>query len=71
MAYQVILSPTAESDLDGIVAYVARDNAAAAERLGLELLDAAQLMKTLGHCNGSVRTFSFELPLRSGVVLKA
>ena len=37
MAYQVILSPTAENDLDGIVAYVARDNAAAAERLGLEL----------------------------------
>ena len=41
MAYQVILSPTAENDLDGIVAYVARDNAAAAERLALELLDAA------------------------------
>lgn len=41
MAYQVILSPTAENDLDAIVAYVAHDNAAAAERLGLELLDAA------------------------------
>jgi toxin ParE1/3/4 len=41
MAYQVILSPTAENDLDGIVAYVARDNAPAAERLGLELLDSA------------------------------
>jgi plasmid stabilization system protein ParE len=35
MAYQVILSPTVENDLDGIVACVARENAAAAERLGL------------------------------------
>ena len=47
MAYQVILSPTAENDLDGIVAYVARDNAAAGERFGLELLDAALALAEL------------------------
>jgi plasmid stabilization system protein ParE len=47
MAYQVILSPTAENDLDGIVAYIARDNGAAAERLGLDLLDAALALAEL------------------------
>jgi plasmid stabilization system protein ParE len=41
MGYPVILSPTAETDLDGIVAYIAHANPAAAERFGLELLDEA------------------------------
>lgn len=41
MAYQVILSPTAENDLNEIIAYIAHDNPVAAERFALELLDAA------------------------------
>lgn len=47
MAYQVVLSPTAEDDLNDIAAYIAHDNPAAAERFGLELLDAAFTLQDL------------------------
>ncbi|MBV9489785.1 MAG: type II toxin-antitoxin system RelE/ParE family toxin [Verrucomicrobia bacterium] len=47
MAFQVILSPTAENDLEGIVAYIAVENPAAAERFGLESFDAALTLAEL------------------------
>jgi plasmid stabilization system protein ParE len=39
MGNQIILAPEAEQDLEEIVAYIARDNPAAAEAFGIRLLD--------------------------------
>lgn len=41
MGYHVILAAQADRDLEGIVRFLARKNAAAAERLGHALLDDA------------------------------
>ena len=41
MDFKVFLSSNALSDLERIVAYIAHDNAGAAERMGNQLLDAA------------------------------
>jgi toxin ParE1/3/4 len=46
MDFKVFLSPNALNDLDRIVAYVALDNALAAERMGNQLLDAAMSLAT-------------------------
>ena len=46
MAHQVTFAPLAETDLDLIVEYIARDNREAAYRFGRELLAATN---TLAH----------------------
>jgi plasmid stabilization system protein ParE len=46
MDFQVFLSDEALSDLERIVAYIAPHNPAAAERMGNQLLDAAQSLRT-------------------------
>jgi len=38
MGWQVALTETAEADLEAAVAFIARKNSAAAERIGLELV---------------------------------
>ena len=47
MDFKVFLSPEALSDLEHIVAYIALDNPAAAERMGNHLLDAALSLNSL------------------------
>jgi toxin ParE1/3/4 len=44
MDYQVILSPRAIRDLQGIVRYVSYDNPVAAERLGTQLIDKTRAL---------------------------
>lgn len=44
MGYQVIFSPQAIARLEEIVRYIAEDNPAAAHRLGMKLVDRAELL---------------------------
>jgi plasmid stabilization system protein ParE len=55
MDFKVFLSNEALTDLERIVAYVAVDNPAAAERLGNQLLDAALALcpTAVGWCRNS------------------
>ena len=46
MDFKVFLSDDALSDLEGIVTFIARENAVAAEQLGNQLLDAALSLDT-------------------------
>ena len=55
MGCQVTLSPLALADLEEIVRYVARDDPAAAGRLGQRLLDAAETLCRLPRRGSSVR----------------
>jgi len=45
MGNQIILSPETEQDLDEIVAHIAKDNPAAAEKFGIRLLDRVEILK--------------------------
>jgi plasmid stabilization system protein ParE len=45
--YVVVLSNAAQTDLDNIVEYLAFHNPAAAQKLGLELIDTAMSLETL------------------------
>jgi len=47
MDFKVILTPTAIEDLREIVAYVAKDDAQAAEKLGNGLIEKALTLETL------------------------
>jgi plasmid stabilization system protein ParE len=47
MDFKVFFSVEALSDLERIVAYIARHDSAAAERLGNQLIDAAVSLRTL------------------------
>ena len=44
MDYQVILSPRAIQDLQEVVRYISFDNPAAAERLGLQLIEKTRVL---------------------------
>jgi plasmid stabilization system protein ParE len=55
MDYKVILSPLAVSDLQEIVRYVAADDPAAAERLGLRLIGVAETLRKLPRRGHPVR----------------
>ncbi len=55
MDFKVILSPLALADLEEIVRYIARDDPAAAGRLGNRLLDEAESLTQLPYRGGSVR----------------
>ena len=55
MGYKLILSPLALEDLGQIVAYIAQNDPAAAERLGHRLLDQAETLRYLPHRGGNVR----------------
>jgi plasmid stabilization system protein ParE len=46
MGNQIILAPEAERDLDEIVAYIAKDNPAAAEKFGIRLIERVELLKS-------------------------
>lgn len=46
MGNQIILAPEAEQDLDEIVAYIAKDNPAAAEKYGIHLIERIGLLKS-------------------------
>jgi toxin ParE1/3/4 len=45
MGWKVILSPQCLADLEQIVSYIAKNNPAAAERLGLSLLDRTAILQ--------------------------
>ena len=45
----VIYAPEAERDLDGITAYIAKDNPKAAEQFGYRLISRAELLGALPH----------------------
>jgi len=53
--YSVILSDTAQTDLDNIVEYIAVHNPTAAEKLGLELIDLAMSLQTFPYRGSRVR----------------
>jgi toxin ParE1/3/4 len=55
MDYEVILAPLALDELEQIVRYIARDDPAAAQRLGTRLLDQAETLCRLPHRGGPVR----------------
>ncbi len=44
MGWKVIIAPSAARDLENIVAFIARDNPDAAERLGLRLIARAETL---------------------------
>lgn len=56
MGYRVELSAQAGRDLEQIVRFLARRNPAAAERLGLSLLDAALSLSQLPYRGGAFRS---------------
>jgi plasmid stabilization system protein ParE len=68
MGYKVILSRLALEDLEQIVAYVAQNDPAAAERLGHRLLDQAETLRYLPH-RGNVRQRPGVKKLVSGACL--
>ncbi len=41
MVYQVVVTPKAQADLDGITEYIARNNSTAAANFGLQLIERA------------------------------
>ena len=46
MGNQIIPAPEAEQDLDEIVAYIAKDNPASAEKFGIHLIERIELLKS-------------------------
>lgn len=54
-AWRVALSEQAELDLEGAVAFLARKNAWAAERIGLEVVDVIFSLDTLPARGGPVK----------------
>lgn len=44
MGWQVLIAPSAQRDLQKIVAYIAQDNSEAAEKLGFRLIAAAETL---------------------------
>jgi toxin ParE1/3/4 len=57
MDFKVFLSPDALGDLEGIVAYIARADVGASERMGNQLLDAALSLTTFPECGRVVPEF--------------
>jgi toxin ParE1/3/4 len=55
---QVIISPSAQSDLSDIVSYVARHNPEAAVRLGHELIARAELLAQFPELGCRVREYN-------------
>jgi toxin ParE1/3/4 len=48
-AFKIIFSPYADHDLEQIVSYVAKDNPAAADKLGQKLIDRALSLAVAGN----------------------
>jgi toxin ParE1/3/4 len=57
MGWQVIISPSAQRDLAGIVRYIAQHNPDAAARLGFELITRAESLKTFPELGRMVSEF--------------
>ena len=57
MGWQVIIAPSAQSDLADIVRYVARHNSDAAARLGFELITRAESVADFPEMGRSVPEF--------------
>ena len=55
MGNQIILAPEAEQDLNEIVAYIAKDNPAAAEKFGIHLIERIELLKSFPRLGRVVR----------------
>ncbi len=55
MGWQVALSDEADADLANVVAFLAQKNPAAAERIGLELVDLIFSLDQLPHRGAPVR----------------
>ena len=58
MDYQVILSPRAIRDLQGIVRYISFDNPAAAERLGAQLIEKTRGLSSFPELGRTVPEFA-------------
>jgi toxin ParE1/3/4 len=69
MGNQIVLSPEAEQDLNEIVAYIARDNPAAAEKFGIRLLDRVEILKTFPRLGSHVSGMRGERVLVEGPIL--
>jgi plasmid stabilization system protein ParE len=57
MGWQVIIAPSAQSDLADIVRYIARHNSDAAARLGFELITRAESLAEFPEIGRSVPEF--------------
>jgi plasmid stabilization system protein ParE len=69
MGNQIILAPEAEQDLDEIVAYIAKDNPAAAEKFGIRLIERVELLKSFPRLGRVVRGRRGERVLVEGSIL--
>ena len=69
MGNQIILAPEAEQDLDEIVAYIAKDNPAAAEKFGIHLIERIELLKSFPRLGSVVRGRRDERVLVEGSIL--
>ena len=69
MGNQIILSPEAEQDLDEIVARIAKDNPAAAEKFGIRLLDRLEILKSFPRLGREVSGRRGERILVEGPIL--
>jgi toxin ParE1/3/4 len=67
--YRLRLSAQAGRDLREIVEFIARDNPAAAERVGLALLERAELLKTFPTLGRRVRGTREDRVLVEGSIL--
>jgi toxin ParE1/3/4 len=57
MGYKVILGPQAIADLQNIVCYIARDNPAAALRVGNALLDRTMILESFPELGAPYRSY--------------
>jgi len=69
MGNQIILAPEAEEDLDEIVAYIAKENPAAAEKFGIHLIERVELLKSFPRLGRVVRGRRGERVLVEGSIL--
>jgi toxin ParE1/3/4 len=69
MGNQIILAPEAERDLDEIVAYIAKDNPAAAEKFGIRLIERVELLKSFPRLGREVSGRRSERVLVEGAIL--
>jgi toxin ParE1/3/4 len=67
--YRLRLSAQADRDMREIVEFIARDNPAAAERVGLTLLERAELLKTFPTLGRRVRGTREDRVLVEGSIL--
>lgn len=71
MGWQVIIAPSAQSDLEDIVRYIAQHNPDAALRMGYELITRAESLAQFPEIGRSVRNSGSPICVKLSAVLTA